>query len=166
MAESSGATSVDPTGGSNSNPATNSPAGSSAVSAPGNAPHAEPSTGELVNRLTQQTTELVRSEIQLAKLEMTEKAKHAGVGAGLFGAAGIIALYGVGTLIATVILLLALAMPAWVAALIVTVVLFVIAGVAALIGKRQVGQATPAAPEKTIDNVKRDVETVKGGGTS
>lgn len=153
MAESSGATSVDRAGGSSSIPTQ----GSS---------HTEPSTGELVNRLTQQTTELVRNEIALAKLEMTEKAKHAGVGAGLFGAAGIIALYGVGTLIATAILALALALPAWLSALIVAVVLFVIAGIAALIGRKQVTQATPAAPEKTIDSVKRDVATVKGGGTS
>jgi len=156
MAESTGATSVGATGGSN-----NASSGSSTGTGP-----TEPSTGELVNRLTQQTTELVRSEIQLAKVEMTEKAKHAGVGAGLFGGAGIIALYGVGTLLATIILALSLIMDAWIAALIVTVVLFVIAGVAALMGKKQVSQATPAAPKKTIDNVKRDVETVKGGGTS
>jgi uncharacterized membrane protein YqjE len=157
MAESTGATSVGATGGS-----TNATSGlGSSTSGP-----TEPSTGELVNRLTQQTTELVRSEIQLAKIEMTEKAKHAGVGAGLFGGAGIIALYGVGTLLATIILALSLVMDAWLAALIVTVVLFIIAGVAALMGKKQVSQATPAAPEKTIDNVKRDVETVKGGGTS
>ncbi len=157
MAESTGATSVGATGGSSN---VTSGLGSS-TSGP-----TEPSTGELVNRLTQQTTELVRSEIQLAKVEMTEKAKHAGVGAGLFGGAGIIALYGVGTLLATIILALSLVMDAWIAALIVTVVLFIIAGVAALMGKKQVSQATPAAPEKTIDNVKRDVETVKGGGTS
>jgi uncharacterized membrane protein YqjE len=156
MAESTGATSVGATGGSN-----NATSGSTTGTGP-----TEPSTGELVNRLTQQTTELVRSEIQLAKVEMTEKAKHAGVGAGLFGGAGIIALYGVGTLLATIILALSLVMDAWIAALIVTVVLFVIAGVAALMGKKQVSQATPAAPKKTIDNVKRDVETVKGGGTS
>jgi uncharacterized membrane protein YqjE len=157
MAESTGATSVGATGGS-----TNATSGlGSSTSGP-----TEPSTGELVNRLTQQTTELVRSEIQLAKIEMTEKAKHAGVGAGLFGGAGIIALYGVGTLLATIILALSLVMDAWLAALIVTVVLFIIAGVAALMGKKQVSKATPAAPEKTIDNVKRDVETVKGGGTS
>jgi uncharacterized membrane protein YqjE len=126
----------------------------------------EPTTGELINRLTEQTSALVRSELQLAKLEMTEKAKHAGVGAGLFGGAGLIALYGVGALIATIILALSTFLAPWLAALIVTVVLFVIAGIAALIGKKQVSQATPAAPEKTIDSVKRDVETVKGGGHS
>lgn len=127
-------------------------------------PAGEATTGELVNRLTQQSTELIRSELRLAQAEMTEKAKHAGVGVGLFGGAGVIALYGVGALIATIILALALVVDAWLAALIVTVVLFVIAGVAALMGKKQVSQATPAAPKKTIDNVKRDVDTIKGGG--
>jgi len=154
---------VESTSGSTSVNAPGSTAGASSV---GNGGSTDPTTGELVNRLTQQTTELVRSEIQLAKTEMTDKAKHAGVGVGLFGGAGIIALYGVGTLIATIILVLSLVMDAWIAALIVTVVLFAIAGVAALLGKKQVGQATPAAPEKTISNVKRDVETVKEGASS
>jgi len=123
----------------------------------------EPTTSELVTRLTQQSTELIRSELRLAQAEMTEKAKHAGVGAGLFGGAGLVALYGVGALIATIILALATFLAPWLAALIVTVVLFVIAGVVALMGKKQVTQATPAAPQKTIDNVKRDVDTIKEG---
>ena len=123
----------------------------------------EPSSAELITRLTQQSTELIRGELKLAQAEMTEKAKHAGVGAGLFGGAGLIALYGVGVLLATIILALALVMPAWLAALIVTVVLFAVAGVVALVGKKQVSQATPAAPKHAIDGVKRDIETVKGG---
>jgi uncharacterized membrane protein YqjE len=126
----------------------------------------EPSTGELINRLTAQSTELIRSELQLAKTEMTEKAKHAGVGIGMFGGAGVVALYGLGALIAAIILALALVLPAWLSALIVAVVLFAIAGIVALLGKKQVTQATPAAPERTIDNVKKDVETVKGGTAS
>ncbi len=77
---------------------------------------------------------------------MAEKGKRAGLGIGMFGGAGVVALYGVGTLIATVILLLALAMDAWIAALIVTVVLFVVAGVLALLGKKQVSQATRPSP--------------------
>jgi uncharacterized membrane protein YqjE len=124
------------------------------------------STSELVTRLTQQSTELIRSELRLAQAEMTEKAKHAGVGAGLFGGAGLVALYGVGALIATIILALALLIPAWLSALIVTVVLFAIAGVVALMGKKQVSQATPAAPKHTIESVKQDVDTIKGGGHS
>ncbi len=124
------------------------------------------SSAQLVSRLTQQSTELIRSELRLAQAEMTEKAKHAGVGAGLFGGAGLVALYGVGTLVATAILALALVLPAWLAALIVTVVLFAVAGIVALVGKKQVSQATPAAPERAIDGVKRDIETVKGGTSS
>lgn len=124
------------------------------------------STGELVNRLTEQATELIRSELALAKAEMAAKAKHAGVGAGLFGGAGIVALYGLGALVATAILALALVVPAWLAALIVAVVLFAIAGIVALVGKKQVSQATPAAPEQTVESVKRDVDTVKKGGSS
>ncbi|MGA8993305.1 MAG: phage holin family protein [Nocardioidaceae bacterium] len=130
---------------------------------PGAATEHDPSTAELVTRLTQQSTELIRNELRLAQAEMTHKAKHAGVGAGLLGGAGVVALYGVGALVATVILALALVVPPWLAALIVTVVLFVIAGVVALVGKKQVTQATPAAPQQTIENVKQDVATIKGG---
>jgi uncharacterized membrane protein YqjE len=124
------------------------------------------STSELVTRLTQQSTELIRNELRLAQAEMTEKAKHAGVGAGLFGGAGVVALYGVGALIATIILALSLLIPAWLSALIVTIVLFAIAGIVALMGKKQVTQATPAAPRHTIESVKQDVDTIKGGGHS
>lgn len=122
------------------------------------------STSELISRLTQQSTDLIRSELRLAQAEMTEKAKHAGVGAGLFGGAGIVALYGGGALVATIILALDLLLPAWLAALIVAVVLFAIAGVVALLGKKQVSQATPAAPRHTIDSVKQDVDTIKEAG--
>ena len=156
-----GSTSV----GSTANSTTGS-SSSTTVGSAGAAGSTEPTTGELINRLTEQTSALVRSVMQLAKTEMTDKAKHAGVGAGLFGGAGLVALYGVGALIAAIILALATFLDAWLAALIVSIVLFVIAGIAALIGKKQVSQATPAAPKKTIDSVKRDVETVKGGGSS
>ncbi len=103
----------------------------------------------------------MRDEIALLRVEMTEKAKHAGVGAGLFSAAGVLALFGLGTLIATAVLALALVLPAWLAALIVAVLVFAAAGIAALIGKKQVQVATPAAPEETITNVKRDVQEVQ-----
>lgn len=125
------------------------------------APPPEPSTGELVTRLSEQSSRLVRSELQLALTEMQQKAKHAGVGAGYFGTTGIVALFGVGGLITTTILALALVLPAWTAALIVTVLLFVIAGVAALVGKKRVSQATPPKPQETLDSVKRDIATVK-----
>ncbi|MDX6360039.1 MAG: hypothetical protein QOH37_3093 [Nocardioidaceae bacterium] len=122
---------------------------------------ADPSTGELVRQLSEQTSRLVRDELALAKVEMTEKARHVGLGAGLFSGAGVLALYGVGALVATAILGLAQALPAWLAALTVTVVLFGVAGVAALLGKRQIDDGTPVAPERTIENVKQDLDTVK-----
>ena len=124
---------------------------------------ADASTVQLVSQLTEQSVQLIRSELQLAQAEMTIKAKRAGIGAGLFGGAGLVALYGVGALVATVVLALSLVMVAWLAALIVAVALFVVAGVVALVGKKQVAQATPAAPARTIDNIKHDIETIKRG---
>jgi uncharacterized membrane protein YqjE len=126
------------------------------------APAAEPSSAELLTQLTQRSTELIRSELRLAQAEMTEKAKHAGAGVGLFGGAGLVALYGVGTLVATIILALSLVLAPWLAALVVTVVLFAVAGVVALVGKKQVSQGTPPAPQQTIESVKKDVAAVKG----
>ena len=119
------------------------------------------SLGELVQRLSNQTATLVRDEIRLAQLELQEKGKRAGIGAGMFGGSGLVALYGLGALIAALILLLATAMEGWVAALIVAAGLVAIAGVLALTGKKQVEQATPPMPEQAIDSVQRDVETVK-----
>jgi hypothetical protein len=118
------------------------------------------SAGELIIRLSEQTSRLVRDEMRLAQAEMSEKAKHGGIGAGLFGAGGILVLFGFAVLITAAILGLALVLPAWASALIVAVPLFVAAGVAALLGKRQISQASPT-PERTVENVKRDVEEVK-----
>ena len=109
----------------------------------------DPTLGALVHDMTQQMSTLVRDEIRLAQAEMTQKGKKAGVGAGLFGGAGLVALYGVAALLATVILALALVMPAWLAALIVTVVLFAVAGVLAMKGKSNVSQATPTDTRPT-----------------
>jgi hypothetical protein len=118
-------------------------------------------TGELVSHLSEQVSTLVRDELALARMEMVEKGKKAGTGAGLLGGAGVFALYGVSALLLTIGAALALVMPAWVAALIVTVVLFAAAGVAALIGKKQVKQAVPPEPEAAMASGKRDVEAVK-----
>lgn len=136
--------------------------------APAGASAAQPadalSTGELVSRLSQDISQLVRDELRLAQAEVSGKAKKAGLGAGMFGGAGVLAWFGFGVLLAAVVLALALAMPAWLAALIVAVVLFVAAGVAALLGKRQVSQATPPVPERTVANVKQDVDAVRHSG--
>lgn len=123
---------------------------------------ADPTLGSLVHDLSTQIPELVRSELRLAQVELAEKGKRAGTGAGLFGAAGVVALYGVAVLLAAVVLALALVLPYWAAALVVAVVLLAVAGVLALRGKKEVAQATPAAPERAIAGLKEDVETVKG----
>src|SRR3954464_11470770 len=118
--------------------------------------------GAVVHRLSEQIPELVRSEIRLAQAELAEKGKHAGAGIGLFSGAGLLALYGLAGLLTPALGPLGLALPLWLSALIVTVVLFLAAGIAAMMGKKQVGQATPPAPEKAIAGVKEDVEAVKG----
>jgi uncharacterized membrane protein YqjE len=117
--------------------------------------------GDLIARATEQTSRLVREEMQLARLEMQEKAKHAGVGIGMFGAAGIVALFGVGALVAMAILALDTAMDGWLAALIVGVVLLAVAGVIALAGKKQVAEGSPPVPEQAIDSVQEDVSEIK-----
>ena len=122
----------------------------------------DPTLGAIVNQLTTQVPELIRSEIRLAQAEVTEKGKRVGIGIGMFSGAGLMAFFGFGTLLATIILVLSLVMDPWIAALIVTVVLFIIAGVLALLGKNQVQEATPLAPERAVTGVKEDIATVKG----
>jgi uncharacterized membrane protein YqjE len=121
----------------------------------------DPSTAELLKRLSEQTRQLVQDELQLARAELTEKGKRAGIGAGLFGAAGITALYGGGVLLAMLILALDEAMPAWLAALIVAIVLFAAAGVLAFVGRNQARKAGPPVPEQAVAEMKKDVETVR-----
>jgi uncharacterized membrane protein YqjE len=118
--------------------------------------------GALVHQLTQQVPELIRSEMRLAQAEVAEKGKRAGVGIGMFSAAGLLAFFALATLIATAILGLAEALPAWLSALVVAVVLLVAAGVAGLLGKNKVDQATPAKPERALEGIKEDIATVKG----
>jgi uncharacterized membrane protein YqjE len=120
------------------------------------------SLGTLVSQLSSQIPALIRSEIRLAQAEVTEKGKRAGIGLGMFSAAGLLAFFGLAFLLTTVALLLDLAMPAWLAVLIVAVVLFAGAGIAALLGKKKVSEATPPVPERTIVSVKEDIATVKG----
>jgi len=121
------------------------------------------SLGDLVKQLSEQTSTLVRQEMRLAQVELQEKGKKAGIGAGMFGASGLVAFFGAATLIAAAVLALSTGLEPWLSALIVGVVLLIVAGVAALLGKKQIEQATPAAPEQAIQSVKRDVDTVKAG---
>ena len=118
--------------------------------------------GELVQQLSQHTATLVRQELQLAQLEMKEKGKRFGMAGGLFGGAGLVAAYAVGALVASLILLLATFLEAWIAGLIVTVVLFAIAGVLGLTGKKQVDEAGPPKPEQAIASTQKDIDEVKG----
>lgn len=116
---------------------------------------------ELLRRLSDQASLLVREEVALAKAELAQKGKRAGRGAGMFGGAAVFALYGVGALVAAAILALSLALASWLAALIVAVVLFLVAGAAALAGRAQVKRATPAMPQQTVETVKEDVQWAK-----
>jgi uncharacterized membrane protein YqjE len=125
-------------------------------------PRPEPTLGALVNQLTTQIPELIRSELRLAQAEVAEKGKRAGVGIGMFSAAGLLAFFGLATLITTAVLALDLALPAWLAALVVTVVLLAVAGVLALQGKNKVQEAQPPVPERAVAGVKEDIATVKG----
>jgi hypothetical protein len=124
-------------------------------------PSQERPTAELVRQLSEQVSVLVRDELKLAQLEMTRKGKQAGVGAGMLGGGGLIALYGVGCLIACVILALSGVLTAWLSALIVGVALLAVAGAAALVGKSRLQKAAPPVPAKTVDSVKTDVEEIK-----
>lgn len=124
---------------------------------------AEPSMGELVVKITDDVRTLVRDEIRLAQLELKAKGKQAGLGAGMFGGAGVVAWFGVGALVACAILALGLVLPYWLAALIVGVVLLAIAGVLAFVGRRQLQRAMPPTPDEAIGGVKKDIEAVKGG---
>ncbi len=119
------------------------------------------SVAELVKQLSDQTSRLARQEVELAKAELTAKGKRAGIGAGMFGGAGIFGFYAVGALVAAAILGLATAVSAWLAALIVAAVLAAIAGVLALQGKTKVQQATPPVPEQATESVKEDVQWAK-----
>lgn len=120
------------------------------------------SIGQLVSQLTEQVKKLVMAEIELAKAEATARAQQAGVGIGLFAAAAFVGFFAVATLIATAILGLANAVPAWLAALIVTLVLLALTVALALVGRNQL-QSGSSKPERTIENVKSDVAAVKEG---
>jgi len=113
--------------------------------------------------MSEQTSRLIRDELRLAQLEMTDKARKAGLGAGLFSGAGLLAFFGTASMITAAILALAIPLPGWAAAVIVGAALFAIAGMAALLGKREVSQAAPPMPEEAVTGIKQDVQTLKAG---
>jgi len=116
--------------------------------------------GDLLKQLSEDTATLVRKEVELARAEVTQKGKQAGIGAGMFGGAGVAALLALGSLTACLIALLATGMEVWIAALIVTVLWAAIAGVLALVGKNRVQEATPPV-EQTVETIKEDVQWAK-----
>ncbi|HWI07875.1 MAG TPA: phage holin family protein [Solirubrobacteraceae bacterium] len=121
----------------------------------------EPSAADLVKQVSEQTQRLIRQELALARLEISQKAKHAGIGAGLLAGAAFVALFAAATLVAMLVLLLATALEPWLAALIVAAGLLAVAGILAIGGKGQLTRAAPPAPEQTIESVKADVEEVR-----
>ena len=125
---------------------------------PGDSELRDRSTAELLKRLSDETTMLVKQEVDLAKAELQEKGKQAGVGAGMFGGAGLFGLGAFAALTACLIAALELALPLWLAALIVTVVYAAVAGVLAMRGKHKVKEAAPPVPEQAKESVKEDVE--------
>jgi hypothetical protein len=119
------------------------------------------SVAELVSRATQQVSTLVRDELALARAELVAKGKRAGQGAGLFGVAGAVAFFGVGGLVTAAIAALSLVWPVWLAALVVSALLFVVAGVSVLIGRSRLRKATPLMPAESVHGLTADVEMVR-----
>lgn len=116
---------------------------------------------ELVKQLAEEVSTLVRQEMELARAEMTTKARRAGIGLGELGGGGIVGLYALGALTACFIAALALVMPLWASALIVAAVYGAIAVVLFLVGRRQLEEATPPVPERTRQTIKEDLEWAK-----
>ena len=133
----------------------------SSTTARGAGPASEASLAELVKQLSEQSSRLARQEVELAKAELAYKGKRAGIGAGMFGGAGVFGFYGLGALTAAAILALSLAVAGWLAALIIAAVYGAIAGILALQGKNKVQQATPPIPEEATESVKEDVQWAK-----
>jgi hypothetical protein len=121
----------------------------------------ERSTGDLVKLLSEQVSVLVRDELKLAQVEMSRKGKQAGLGAGMLGGGGLIALYGVACLIACAIIAIAGVLSAWLAALIVGAALLAVAGTAALLGKSSLQKSTPPVPKQAVAGIKTDVDVIK-----
>lgn len=119
------------------------------------------STGRLIAQATDDISTLIRAEMQLAKEDLAQAGQRLGVGAGLFGTAGVVALYGLGVLISAAVLGLANVTEPWLAALIVAGALFLVAGLAALIGKRNVSKVAQA-PARRKESVQADVDAAKG----
>jgi len=119
------------------------------------------STSDLVSRAAAQMSTLVRDELALARTEMTTKARRAGLGAGLFGGAGVLVAYGIGLVLALAVIGLDAVWPLWAAILTVAVVVFAIAGTSALLGRSRLRQAAPPVPTEAVEGVSEDLHTIR-----
>jgi Putative Actinobacterial Holin-X, holin superfamily III len=111
--------------------------------------------------MSEQVSVLIRGELKLAQLELASKGKQAAVGAGMFGTSGVVALYGVGCLLACAIIAISGVVAAWLAALIVGVALLATAGATTLLGRQRLQRAAPPVPSEAVASIKADVEEVK-----
>ncbi len=116
-----------------------------------------------IKQLSQDLGLLVRQELELARSEMAEKAKTAGMGAGMLSGSAITAVLTLGSLTALLIIAIALALPLWLSALIVTLMWGAVTAILALAGKKKIQDAGPLVPEQTIQNVKEDVQWAQSG---
>lgn len=121
----------------------------------------ERSVAQLVNDLSEQTSRLVRDELTIALAEVKAKGKRVGLGAGLAGAGGLFAFFGLAVLVVAAVLALALVLPAWAAALIVGGALLLFAGLLALVGKTQVQKVSPPVPQEAVASVRKDIDSVR-----
>jgi hypothetical protein len=120
-----------------------------------------PSTGELVSQVSERVAQLMRDELELAKAEMVGKSKRAGLGLGLVGAGGVLALYGIACLVAAAVLGLSNVVAAWLAALVVALMILAVAAVVALLGRQQTLRAAPPVPTETVVSLRADLDEVK-----
>jgi Flp pilus assembly protein TadB len=124
-------------------------------------PTGERSTAELVKQLSEQASTLVRDELKLAQLELARKGKKAGAGAGLLGGSGVVALYGIGCLIACAVAALSVVLTVWLSALIMGAALLIVAAMLAMTGRGRLRKATPPMPQEAAEGLKTDVEVVR-----
>jgi uncharacterized membrane protein YqjE len=120
------------------------------------------SLGQLTGELSQQVSRLVRDEIRLAQVEMRDKGKRFGTGAGLMGAGGVLSLFGFGCFVTAAVLALDLAWPAWLSAVVVGVVLLIVAGIVGATGRKQMRRGAPPLPREAMESTREDIATLKG----
>jgi len=121
---------------------------------------------ELIDQLSADARGLVRAEVSLARAELEEKARRLAAGGALVGAAAVLGLVALGALTATAIIALSNVVSTWLAALIVTVVVGVLAGILLLVGIRLLRRGVPPAPTESVDQMKEDVSWVKARARS